>query len=62
MQICRADREKSKRLMRAIDAINFRTNGSLQWAAEGIHRPGRATFNRKSPRFTTCWNELPAIK
>lgn len=58
----KADREKSKRLMRAVDAINFRTNGSLQWAAEGIRRPWRAALNRKSPRFTTCWNELPAIR
>jgi DNA polymerase V len=52
------DREKSRRLMRAVDAINIRLNTPVRWAAEGISQPWQVKFNRRSGRFTTSWNEL----
>jgi DNA polymerase V len=55
------DREKSQRLMRAIDAVNTRLNCPLRWAAEGLGQPWRVKFNRRSYRYTTRWDELPGI-
>jgi DNA polymerase V len=55
------DREKSRRLMRAVDAINARLNTQVRWAAEGISRPWQVEFNRRSGRFTTCWDEIPEV-
>lgn len=57
----RTDRFKSRRLMRAIDAVNTRFDKSLRWAAEGLSQPWMVKFNRRSNRYTTCWNELPVL-
>jgi DNA polymerase V len=56
-----ADREKSKRLMRAIDAINAKVNSPIRWAAEGLSQSWQVKFHLRSRRFTTCWNELPEV-
>ena len=54
-----ADRQKSGRLMRAVDAVNARLPDSrLIWAAEGIDQSWRTKFARRSKRFTTRWDEL----
>jgi DNA polymerase V len=55
------DREISRRLMRAIDAVNSRLNCPLRWAAEGLCQPWKARFNRRSYRYTTRWDELPPV-
>jgi DNA polymerase V len=55
------DREKSRRLMRAVDSINARLSTSVRWAAEGISRPWQVKFNRRSGRFTTRWEEIPEV-
>jgi DNA polymerase V len=52
------DREKSQRLMRAIDAVNSRLSCPVQWAAEGINQPWQVKFKRRSNRYTTRWDEL----
>jgi DNA polymerase V len=52
------DREKTQRLMRAIDTINTRLNYPIRWAAEGLNQPWKVKFNRRSCRYTTCWDEL----
>ncbi len=57
----RADREKSKRLMKAVDMVNARVGVPLRWAAEGIDCPWRVQFKKRSKRFTTCWDELPEV-
>jgi len=55
----RADRQKSRRLMRAIDAVNLKLPDSrLIWAAEGIDKAWRTKFARCSKRYTTQWDEL----
>lgn len=55
------DREKSKRLMRTIDAINLRGNCPVRWAAEGLTKPWHARFNHLSPKYTTRWDQLPSV-
>jgi DNA polymerase V len=55
------DREKSRRLMRAVDSINARLSTPVHWAAEGISRPWQVKFNRRSGRYTTCWEEIPEV-
>lgn len=54
------DRTRSKKLMAALDSINERFgSGTLQYASSGISKEWKATFNRRSPAFTTSWDELP---
>ena len=55
------DREKSQRLMRAIDAVNARVDTPLYWAAEGLRKDWHVKFRRRSGKFTTCWSELPEV-
>jgi len=55
------DREKARRLMQTIDAVNARLNSPLHWAAEGLSRPWKTKFNRRSRRYTTRWDELPGV-
>jgi len=53
--------EKDERLSGTIDAINRTLGpGSVLF---GIQRDGRfhMTQERKSPRYTTCWTELPKV-
>jgi DNA polymerase V len=57
-----ADRQKSRRLMRAVDAVNARLPYKpLMWAAEGISQPWRTKFTRRSKRYTTRWDELVEV-
>ena len=58
----RADRQKSRRLMRAIDAVNLKLPDSrLIWAAEGIDQSWRTKFAKRSKRYTTQWDELVEV-
>lgn len=53
------DREKSQRLMTALDALNQGLSlNPLRWAAAGMAQPWRAQFNQRSLRYTTRWDEL----
>jgi DNA polymerase V len=57
-----ADRDKSRRLMRAVDAVNAKLPYSpLSWAAEGTGKPWRTKFVRRSKRYTTRWDELVEV-
>ena len=59
----RADRQKSRRLMRAIDAVNEKLPDSrLIWAAEGIDQSWRTKFAKRSKRYTTQWDELVEVE
>lgn len=57
------DREKSGRLMSALDAVNGRYGrGTLVPAAAGFRKSDwQAKFERRSPRYTTRVDELPRI-
>ena len=52
------DRKKSARLMKTIDTVNATLDCPLRWAAEGINQPWKLKFQRRSPRYTTHWDEL----
>lgn len=55
------DRDRSKRLMNAIDAINCRGICPVRWAAEGIEKPWHTRFKHLSPKYTTQWDQLPRV-
>ena len=58
-----ADRQKSRRLMQAIDAVNLKLPDSpLIWAAEGIDQSWRTKFAKRSKRYTTQWDELVEVE
>lgn len=55
-----AKQAKSASMMRTIDAINHRMGpGRLTLAASGIHPRWAMRREKKSPSYTTDWNELP---
>jgi DNA polymerase V len=55
--------KEGERLMAALDAVNRRWGrGSLQYAAANLGKSWRMRQARKSPRFTTDWDELPLAK
>lgn len=56
-----ADREKTNRLMQAIDRINAKEDVGIHWAAEGLIRPWHVQFKRLSRKFTTRWDQLPEV-
>ena len=54
------DREKSSRLMEAIDRINGGMGKStLKFAVAGMNQDWKTKFTRRSPRYTTSWDEIP---
>ncbi len=54
--------EKKARLMEAVDQINETWgNNTLFFGSQGIHRDWKMRQARRSPRFTTQWNELFAV-
>ncbi len=56
------DRTRSKRVMAALDRINDRWGaGTLRYAATGLHRTWTTQFHRRSPAYTTHWDELPIV-
>jgi DNA polymerase V len=56
------DRNRAKKLMQALDEVNFKYGaGTVAFAAAGIKRPWKTKFNRKSPRYTTRWEELRVV-
>ena len=60
--LCGSDREKRMRLMGALDSVNRRFGrGTLFPAAAGLKKAWAIKADRKSPRYTTRWNELPVV-
>jgi DNA polymerase V len=57
----RFDRQKSRRLMEAVDKINAKMHSPLRWAAEGLGQSWQVKFKRRSRHYTTCWDELPEV-
>lgn len=57
-----ADREKRKDLMDALDSVNRRFGrGTIYPATAGTRRDWQTKFERRSPRYTTSWDELPTV-
>jgi len=56
------DFRTDRKITDAMDQINARMgSGTLKYAAEGIDQTWRTKFLRRSPRYTTRWNELPVV-
>jgi len=56
------DRDQRKRLMTALDDINARFGRhTLVPAAAGLRRTWSTKFDRKSPAYTTRWDQLPTV-
>jgi DNA polymerase V len=59
----RIDRERSKKLMTAIDVINTEWgSGTIRYAAVGIKPRWIVRCARRSLRYTTRWRELVEVK
>lgn len=57
------DRVRSKQLMAVLDRINDRWGtGTVRYAATGLHRAWTTQFHRRSPAYTTNWDELPLVR
>ncbi len=57
------DRDSSRRIMETLDRINARMgSGTLKYAAEGLVKPWGMRMERRSPRYTTRWEELPLVR
>jgi DNA polymerase V len=51
---------RSKVVMGVLDGINRRLGrGTVHSASQGFSQPWRMKQEHKSPRYTTCWDELP---
>jgi DNA polymerase V len=56
------NRQKSQQLMRTVDQLNRRFgSGTLQIAAAGIQPSWSMKRQNCSPRYTTCWGDLPRV-
>jgi DNA polymerase V len=57
------DEEHSEALMQTMDSINARFGrGTLQFAVAGLKKPWAMRSGMRSPRYTTCWSELPVVR
>ena len=55
--------DQSQRRLRAFDAINQRHGaGIIRYAAEELSQAWQPKHDRRSPRYTTSWPELPTAK
>ena len=51
---------RRERLMAVMDGINTRWGrGTVRYLAEGLVQPWQMRRGRMTPRYTTCWEELP---
>ena len=51
---------RRERVMAVMDGINTRWGrGTVRYLAEGLAQPWQMRRGRMTPRYTTCWEELP---
>ena len=56
------DREKSARLMAAMDAINHTFGrGTVRCGTSGVAQGWAMRAGNRSPHYTTRWEELPVV-
>lgn len=56
------DRERTAKAMATMDAVNQRWGrGTLRTAATGMSKAWEMRSEKRSPRYTTCWDELPVV-
>ena len=53
---------RSKRLMQSLDQINNRFGrDTLTFAGTGLAKSWQTKSSQRSPRYTSCWDELPIV-
>jgi len=56
------DRARQDAVTQTVDRINMELGaGSIHYAATGVKREWRTKAEKKSPRYTTNWKELPGV-
>lgn len=55
------DRERSARLMAAIDSLNRSSVKNIRWASEKLSDNWKSNAGHKSRAYTTNWDELPLV-
>jgi DNA polymerase V len=58
------NRERSEKLMKTLDAVNLKMgSGTLAYAATGLAgaRSWHTVFKKRSPCYTTDWNQIPEV-
>jgi DNA polymerase V len=56
------DHEKTNQFMDLFDRINNKMGKhTIFFAAQGTNRTWRARLDKRSPRYTTCWDELARV-
>lgn len=59
----RRDRERARKLMQTIDEINLKMGkDAIKFAAEGMEQLWKLRSQYRSPKYTTCWDDLPMVK
>ncbi|MFN2268679.1 MAG: Y-family DNA polymerase [Desulfonatronovibrio sp.] len=59
----RSQRNKKRKILEVMDRINLRWGrNTLKPAAAGTEKPWQMERKMLSPRYTTCWKELPRAK
>ncbi|MGB8701367.1 MAG: DUF4113 domain-containing protein, partial [Thermosynechococcaceae cyanobacterium] len=57
------DEVRSDALMQVVDAMNTRFGQrTIQFAVAGLQKPWAMRAERRSPRYTTVWNEIPVVR
>jgi DNA polymerase V len=57
------DEPRSDALMQTFDAINAKFGrGTIQLAAAGLKKTWAMKGEMRSPRYTTCWEEIPVVR
>lgn len=57
------DKKRSDALTKTLDAINTRFGSqTIQYAVAGLDKPWLMRSQKRSPRYTTCWQELLSVK
>ena len=59
------DRKRSEKLMKTLDAVNLKMgSGALTYAATGlaVTKPWHTVFEKRSPFYTTDWNQIPEVR
>jgi DNA polymerase V len=58
----KAENYNSQRLMSAVDQINQRFPNSIALASRGFDKRWQFKVEKRSPRYTSCWDELVPAK
>jgi DNA polymerase V len=57
------NRDRAKKLMQTMDEINLKMGkDAIKFAAEGMEQLWKLRSQYRSPKYTTCWDDLPIVR